>query len=372
VSPAPEQDRGAIAFGEKLLTVLAEGRFQATYKYAVLLGLMDLCLEHSTASGSAPRSIGTEELARKIVELYFPHTAPFGEAAPRVLMQNQHGGEKQAKIVTLIERFREEHAPDPSATLSRARRHDPPAYERLVREVEWVLALMPLPKLQRVGNRDVRFLYEIVWDDEVRRRDFTRSGFDRTIRFVGGAGDHLVRLAGLLRPFIQREWTRLVARINSDLVPESGLEEFLFGVSRSALTPIREDLRSVDAGRCFYCNRPLGSAWEVDHFVPWARYPNNGIENLVSADVGCNGYKLDHLAAAEHVEHWLERLDKQARDLASIAESRSWDRQPERSVSVARSIYLRLPSDAQLWRQGREFVDAERRRLVDAFASSAP
>jgi hypothetical protein len=369
LSPAPEQDRGAIAFGEKLLTVLAEGRFQATYKYAVLLGLMDLCLEHSTASGSAPQSLGTAELARKIIELYFPHTAPFGEAAPRVLMQNQHKGRKQAKIVTLIEEFRERSVPDPSSTLSRARSHDPIAFARLVQEVEYVLAEMPLPRLQRVGRSQTKFLYDVSWDEEVGKAEFRSRGFDRTIRFVGDAADHLVRLSGLLRPLIQREWTRLVARINSDLVPESGLEEFLFGVSRSALTPVREDLRMVDEGRCFYCRRPLGREWQLDHFVPWSRYPNNGIENLVSADAHCNGDKSDHLAAAEHVEHWLERVAKRAEDLAAIAASRSWDRQPERSVSVARSIYLRLPSDAQLWRHGEQFVNAERRRLIEAFNS---
>lgn len=49
-----ERDRGAIAFAEQLLTVLERGAFVATYKYAVILGLMDLCLEHSTRAGAAP------------------------------------------------------------------------------------------------------------------------------------------------------------------------------------------------------------------------------------------------------------------------------------------------------------------------------
>ena len=38
------------AFGEKLLNLLDEGAFTATYKYAVLLGLIDLCREHSRGS----------------------------------------------------------------------------------------------------------------------------------------------------------------------------------------------------------------------------------------------------------------------------------------------------------------------------------
>ena len=45
-------ERGAIAFDEKVLELLDEGRYTATYKYAVLLALMDLCLERTQASGT--------------------------------------------------------------------------------------------------------------------------------------------------------------------------------------------------------------------------------------------------------------------------------------------------------------------------------
>ena len=369
MSGAPEPDRGAIAFAEKLLTVLGEGRFTATYKYAVLLGLMDLCLEHSSRTGAAPASVTVGQLAAKVVELYWSHTAPFGQPTGRVLSQNSTG---QAEILSSIQAFRDRHAPDPSATLGRARLHAPAQYARLLHQIEWKLVQMPLPRLQTVGNEEDAFLYRIGWNDRVSRREFANPGFDRTIRFIGAAGDHLVRLSGLLRPLVQREWSRLVGRFNPDLVPESGLEEFLFGTDRSPTGPIRDDLRTLDEDRCFYCGRRLRDDWEVDHFVPWARYPDNGIENLVSADRGCNGAKCDHLAAADHVEGWLARSEKRKDDLLAIAERRSWDRHPERSVAVARSIYLRLPGDARLWRLGREFVKVERRRLVEAFTRSAP
>ena len=48
-------DDSAIAFAEKLLLMLDEGRFSSTYKYAVLLGLLDLCLEHTDAHGDRQR-----------------------------------------------------------------------------------------------------------------------------------------------------------------------------------------------------------------------------------------------------------------------------------------------------------------------------
>ena len=49
-------DRGSsgLALAEQLLTVLADGAFTATYKYAVLLALVDLCVEQSTRTGGAP------------------------------------------------------------------------------------------------------------------------------------------------------------------------------------------------------------------------------------------------------------------------------------------------------------------------------
>jgi hypothetical protein len=49
--------RGIIRFAEKIVQLLDEGGFTATYKYAVLLGLMDLCLEQSAASGAPPTEV---------------------------------------------------------------------------------------------------------------------------------------------------------------------------------------------------------------------------------------------------------------------------------------------------------------------------
>jgi hypothetical protein len=137
----------AIGFAEKVLELLDEGRYTATYKYAVLLALIDLCLEGTQASGAPPAMVTTRQLADKIVEPYGPHTVPFARAAAaRILRQNTRG---QAEIVSAILRFRSRHAPDASAPRWHARLAAPAAYERLVRTVEWKLIEMPLPRLQR-------------------------------------------------------------------------------------------------------------------------------------------------------------------------------------------------------------------------------
>lgn len=365
MSGAPAPDRGAIAFAEKLMTVLAYGRKTATYKYAVLLGLIDLCHEQSSSTGSAPRRVRVAELAEKVIELYWQQTAHFETESRVVLAQNSRG---QAEILQLIRRLRDEDVRDATATRTQSRLRAPGAYERLVREVEWKLAKMPLPKLQRVGDALDPFVYRIAWDDRICRVGYFSEGFGRSLLFVGDAADHLVRLAALLRPVIQREWARRVAQLNRELVPERRLEEFLFDFKRRELTKVQRDLRELQHERCFYCSGALGARGEIDHFVPWARYPDNGIENLVATDARCNNAKRDHLAAAEHVDAWVRRVERHKSDLAEIAARAQWDRHPDRSLAVARSIYLRLPDEARLWRLAQEFVTVDRPRLVRVFA----
>ena len=108
-------DLGVIGFAEKMLGLLDEGRFTATYKYAVLLGLMDLCIENTTASGAPPTLVTTEQLAEKVLEMYWPHTS-----GATIYVQNV-GQNTQAEILSDIAKFRSRHAPDPSATLFQSR-----------------------------------------------------------------------------------------------------------------------------------------------------------------------------------------------------------------------------------------------------------
>lgn len=365
MSAAP--DAGAIAFAERLLAVLDEGLKTATYKCAVLIGLMDLCLEHSSATGMPPRSVSTRSLAEKVIELYWPHLRVFPGPAPSVLKQNS--GSRQTEILQAIERFVGKLRTGPSVSLFRARQEAPDLYERLLRDVEWKLAEMPLPRLQRVGLMETRFLYRIAWDNQVKRAEFFAEGFDRMIHFEGAAADHLLRLSALLRPVIQREWARLVARFNREVVPEAQLEEFLFGVERGSTAPVRGDLAEIQGGRCFYCEGSLKGDFDVDHFVPWSRHPDRGLDNLVAADRGCNAAKSDHLAAADHVAGWLTRSARHKADLDEIARKRHWERQPDRTIASARSIYLRLPLDAVLWSRKGTFVELNRPQLERAFSA---
>lgn len=366
---APDADRGTIAFGERLLTLLDLGSFTATYKYAVLLALIDLCLEQSDGAGGAPTVLTTRQLAHKTVELYWGHTIPFISPAGEHILRQSTGG--QAQILGLIARFREREVGDPFTTLAEARSRDPRAFQRLVEAVEWKLIEMPLPRLQMVGTRHEPFVYQIGWEVGVIRRAAGGPDFDNRIHLLHGAGDHLVRLAGLLRPLVQREWASMVARLNREMVEESRLEEFLFGTPRIRLDRVRAPLRDLQEGRCFYCEQLMSGPVEVDHFVPWTRYPDNGLDNLVLSDRRCNNAKRNFLPAVEHVERWRARSipgSPSAEIIRRVEQDTGWERHPGRTLSVARAIYLRLPAHAKLWVAPDEFADADRAALASALA----
>lgn len=365
----PDAESGAIKFAERMLALLDRGNFVATYKYAVLIGLMDLCMEGTTRTGAPPGMVTTTQLAEKVVQLYWPHTLPYQKG---ILRQNTGS---QARIVTDIARFRDRLRSAPS-TLHQAANDDPKAYRRLIYQVEWTLILMPLPRVQVIGRSEDRIIYDIGWDAGIERNkkivtEYQKKGdtglFDNRIIFNRGVPEYLVMLNGLLRPLIYREWAGMVAQINK--LEESRLQEFLFGANRVPLEPVRMGLREMQDDRCFYCGEKFKSAVEVDHFIPWSRYPDNGIENLVAAHRGCNGAKRDFLASAAHVHRWMSRNapgSTSAGDLQEIARKKHWERHPDQTAGVARAIYLRLPPEAKLWHAGDLFVPADTDQLSEA------
>lgn len=377
-----DSERGAIGLAERILALLDEGRFSATYKFAVLAGLMDLCMENTTRHGAAPDVVTTRQAAAKIIELYWPQTATYEVGANHrmaVLRQGGNTDDEQAEIVSRIASFRAALSADPFCPIERARRSAPEEWRQLLDFVEWKLIEYPLPRVQRVGKARDEFLYSIGWDENIKKSTITRyqlddpGEFDNRIHLQPGVGDALVRLHGLLRPLLHRKWAQKIAELNR--LDEARLESFLFGVERVSLEPVRDDLVALHEGRCFYCDDRLGAAAgrrvQIDHFVPWARHPDNAVENLVPAHERCNSQKRDFLAATDHVRRWRDRVDRCTGDLRLIAERARFEHNPERVLSVARGIYVRLPTGAQLWVRGDQFEPAET-QCIDGLFDSGP
>jgi 5-methylcytosine-specific restriction endonuclease McrA len=229
---------------------------------------------------------------------------------------------------------------------------------------------MPIPRLQVAGNGEDRFLYEYGWNQDVSRRRVAAyqagevGAFDNRLLLKPDVADGLLRLNGILRPILRREWATMVAAMNG--LPESRLEEFLFGATRIPLIEVRGPLAELQGGRCFYCDDALHSAADVDHFIPWARYPDNGLDNLVAARRSCNNRKRDFLAAAEHVERWTVRNVELAGKLQQAAAELKWEREPSRSRAVAVATYFRMSEGAKVWLSGTSLVGLEKARVEKA------
>jgi 5-methylcytosine-specific restriction endonuclease McrA len=94
----------------------------------------------------------------------------------------------------------------------------------------------------------------------------------------------------------------MVAEINDVATDELNLHRHLFGSDR-LLPPkaLRDGIAALQDSRCFYCQRPLGSTPEADHFIPRIRCGIDAVENLVLADRRCNNDKRDLLPGPAHV-----------------------------------------------------------------------
>jgi len=358
-----------IGLAERILQLLDRGSFTTTYKYAVLLALIDTCVETAVDSGAPFPSVTTRQLAEKVFELYWRQADAY-PAAGAMLTQHLHP-KQEAGILAAASAFRgEASAHGGSTSLFRAKLALPDVYRRHIDDVEWTLIRYPLPLLQNVGREQQSFLYTYSWEHPAKRSDVRAmqkgapTTFDNMLRLQPGVGEGLVQLSGLLRTLIQKEWTSAVAGFNR--LETDALESFLFaGADRTSLQKVRAPLVDVQKGQCFYCGKGMRTDVHVDHFIPWSRHASNALGNLVAAHEKCNLAKSDYLAAERHLEHWLQRDDDM---LESIAADAGWEFAPQRTGAVVRNTYLRLPSETLLWERGKEFVRKDTQRLLSFFS----
>ena len=127
-----DPNHATLRLAERLVHMLQRGGFTATYKYAVLVALLDLCMELSNAAGAPPTTITTRQLADKVIELYWPHCTPYAEhgvlrqnTCTRVTTTGKH--DTQAEILRLLLQFRDRCEASRTPSLARARAAAGPA-----------------------------------------------------------------------------------------------------------------------------------------------------------------------------------------------------------------------------------------------------
>jgi 5-methylcytosine-specific restriction endonuclease McrA len=276
-----------IEFLSNVQRLLAEGSFVSTYKYALLLALADLCVELGR-DDDAPLEIPTRRIGEKFAEYYWRQCAPYlpagGEDAG-VLKQNTGN---ETRIIKLLQDARGAF----DGSIANLRR-DERAWKRTVTQIAAKVRKMPLWKLQTVGKQNLDFLYD-------------KGGGGAGVTLKPGVGFCFRKHYSLVVDLVKGAWAHYIRRYNANrLAEKTDLHEFLFGSERANLDVVRPIVREFQSGACFYCRRPLHEeAGEVDHFIPWSKYPVDLGHNFVLAHGSCNGRKSDHLPAARHLAAW--------------------------------------------------------------------
>jgi hypothetical protein len=320
--------------------LLAEGSFVATYKHALLLSIADICIEKGNDSGGRLR-ITTEELAEKFISYYWRQSVPYHPAGRPGAILKQNTG-RQAAVISSIIKAREAYG----GSLLRLKTNAA-GWRKLTREVAETIRIMPLRKLQTIGRGRIEFLYD--HDPKEGHEILLKEGVCFCFRLFYGLIHELVRGA----------WLRFVRRVSENrlLGDATDLSDFMFGSGRAPLDVYKPMLIEYQGGMCFYCLRPLKDKTDVDHFIPWSRYPVNLGHNFVLAHDSCNTQKSDRLAAVEHLERWCDRNIKHGQDLVRAFQERNIVHDEHASWQITAWAYSQAQAAGSLvWLHGNELV----------------
>jgi hypothetical protein len=226
-----------IVFLTRVQKILDEGQFVATYKFALLIALIEVAIERGEDSG-VPLKVKLDWLADKFIELYWGHAREFCGA---VLFQNQ------GPNIAVIDRIRSLQAK--TMVLAEARRL--PQWQATVRGIGRIIQTMPLFRLQLLrGDQRIPFLYD-------------EAIVDGAIELKSGIAYCLRKFSTLLGALARFGWLREVRdnpRNAYAMGSTQSLETFLFGDARVSLGRVRNVLLPLQEGKCFYCGGRLTEA----------------------------------------------------------------------------------------------------------------
>lgn len=336
--PSPEYQLG---FLSKLQRLFNEGDFTATYKFALMVAMADLAVEFGRDDGNA-LLLTKEQLAEKFIELYWQQATPYSatgderdlneplvKSSSLVLAQNNG---IQIAIVKSIITFRSTFNP---RSLIAAKTM--PSFKKLLNSVSTTVMKMPVTYLQNLGGQVEPFLYNTL---------------SNGIELFPGVAYSLRRFQPLVQQLARNGWINHIKgnRLNQSILGEQDdLESFLFGTSRKSLMVISAGLRKI-SNKCFYCQQTLRSEADVDHFIPFSQYPRDMMHNFVIAHPACNRSKSNALAAREHLERWVEYIDREDANLTTIGKDAGKVTNLPVMRAVARWGYGNaVQSSAQAW-----------------------
>lgn len=319
-----------LKFITNIQRILDEGSFVATYKFALVMSLADYAIKSGNDSGDHCQ-LTTHDIAESFVEYYWRQAIPYAHQKGTVRVLKQGTGLQPVVISRIIELHQQFHG-----SLAAVRKNHR-VWRTLLSKVASTIGQMPLWKLQMVGRTFRPFLYD-------------QHGSGNLINLKHGVVFCFRRFYDLIRNLVQSAWIRHVRMLNIEIIGESDLAEFLFGSERSVLPGLRAMLRDIQANECFYCNTQLREGGDIDHFVPWSRYPLDLGHNFVLAHATCNRSKRAFLAAPCHLDNWCKRNQLHGNILRQEFDTLRINHNLEATEKIAVWVYSQAEvSGASLW-----------------------
>ncbi len=293
-----------ITFLQKIQHLLENSSFQATYKYALLIAIADITIEHGEDQDKYLQ-INKRVIAERFIELYWgqisPYSSGFATSRPGILFHSDANDHVKVikDLITL-----QKHIKSSDLNLAKRSNH----WKKAVTSIANTIWSQPIKYLQ---NPNDQFLYKYpIEGPALILHEHVAYCFRKFSAYI-------VQLA-------KSGWVAHIQKTKKNIPiigTKDDLESFLFGNSRENLEKIRPILMSYHNGKCFYCNKNINQSSDIDHFIPWKKYPRNLVENFVLSCQNCNRSKSDLLGSEKHLNKWLSEiiLDKQRmEDISSL------------------------------------------------------
>lgn len=134
--PTPEKQ---VLFLRNIQRLLVEGQFTASYKFAMLHAIADLCVLKGEDSGAA-LVLDVKDIAEKFIELYWQQCRPFqlGDQVTGIILQQNTG--RQAAVISNVIKAQQ----DLGDSLFRLKHTSPDLWRSLKGTVKRVVNEMPL------------------------------------------------------------------------------------------------------------------------------------------------------------------------------------------------------------------------------------
>jgi hypothetical protein len=145
-----------------------------------------------------------------------------------------------------------------------------------------------------------------------------------------------------LTPFIENQY-KLVQALNWEEPKRTTVEV------RKRFEQLQHALPHSEQINCVWSDKSLKSKYDIDHSMPFARWPNNDLWNLLPTDSQVNSQKSDRLpteqklkASKERIQHWWQEawLDDEFSTLEPSAR--------ESSTSLTKSQSKRFFAEANI------------------------